>query len=424
MQVFYTVQPGDSLYQLSQKWLIPGESLVAANNLAPPYTLVPGQQLSTPPGVNTVSHTLPYYVVKPGDTLKNLAKRYNVTKELIQQANSLPSTTITPGMQLTIPYAPPGGSGLIAYTSNRTGTYEIWLYNPKNGANLPATTNLGEYYSHPYWSPDSTKIAFIGKNSVVYLIDIPTKSTAQIDLIEPYTPLTWSPDSQIVSYRKQNQIILYNIRQHTYQTLHLPGIEQIQWFPSGNKVLYAIQNKMGLGELYSMTISGTTQRKIMENPHGPIHNLQISPNGRYALYTSPGVSVSLIFVVELSTGAITSIPGGALAKNYYPTWSPNSTLILYSATFFHSTSYYSFIVTTDRMGKNSRTWAISHCYSTPVSWSPDGNKLAFLSGCGDKGMANELWVLNRKHPVPILVQKGSHIPTLQWSPGKYQKRRP
>lgn len=422
MQVFYTVLSGDSLYQLAQKWYIPLESLVAANNLASPYTLIPGQQLSVPPGVNTGTQTLPYYVVKSGDTLYNLANRYNVATErenrweLIQQENRLPSTTITPGMQLAIPFAPPGGSGLIAYTSNRTGSYEIWLYNPQTGANFPLTTNLGEDYTHPSWSPNSGKIAFIGKNGVVYILDIPTGSTAQIDQIEPNTPLTWSPNSQILSYRKQNNIVLYNIIQHTSQTLHLPGAEQVQWFPSGNELLYAIQNESGSGQLNSISIFGTNRRKISENPDGPLHDLQISPNGAYALYTSPGASISLVYTVELATGKVTPIPGGPLAKNYHPTWSPNSALVLYSATFFPTTSYYSYIQTTDRLGQNNRIWAISHCYSSPVSWSPDGNKIAYLSGCGKEGATKELWILDRKHPVPIQMNNGGRITALQWSP--------
>lgn len=422
MQVFYTVQAGDTLYQLAQKWFIPLESLVAANNLASPYTLIPGQQLSVPPGVNTEAQTLPYYVVKPGDTLYNLANRYNVTTEgrnrweFIQQANQLPSTTINPGMHLAIPYAPPGGSGLIAYTSNRTGSYEIWLYNPQNGANFPLTINLGENYTEPSWSPNSEKIAFIGKMGVVYILDLATGETAQIDQIEPHTPLTWSPNSQILSYRKQNNIVLYHIIQHTSQSLHLPGAEQVQWFPSGNELLYAIQNENGFGQLNSISLFGTNRRKILENPDGPLHDLQISPNGAYALYTSPGASISLIYTVELATGKVTSIPGGPLAKNYHPTWSPHSTLVLYSATFFPTTSYYSYIQTTDRFGKNGRSWAISHCYSSPVSWSPDGNKIAYLSNCGEEGGAKELWILDRKHPVPIQMTNGGNITALQWSP--------
>ena len=102
--------------------------IIEANQLKPPYILQVGQLLKIPPGV-------PYYIVQPGDTLNQIAKRYNVTtggqsnSELIQKANKLSSTNISPGMKLAIPYAPPGNRGFIAYTSNRGGQYDIWVYN-------------------------------------------------------------------------------------------------------------------------------------------------------------------------------------------------------------------------------------------------------------------------------------------------------
>ncbi|MFZ3588869.1 LysM peptidoglycan-binding domain-containing protein [Bacillus sp. DJP31] len=52
MQRFYTVQPGDTVYLIARRWENSIESLIAANNLAPPYTIYIGQQLSVPPGVD------------------------------------------------------------------------------------------------------------------------------------------------------------------------------------------------------------------------------------------------------------------------------------------------------------------------------------------------------------------------------------
>ena len=62
MQYFYSVQTGDTLFQIARRWELPFESLIAANNLQPPYTIFIGQQLAVPPGVNRVR-------VKQGDTV-------------------------------------------------------------------------------------------------------------------------------------------------------------------------------------------------------------------------------------------------------------------------------------------------------------------------------------------------------------------
>ena len=94
--------------------------IVETNRLTPPYAIQVGQLLEIPPGVS-------YYVVQPGDTLVQIAKRFNVTtggqsnSKYLQTVNELPSTAIKPGMKLGIPYAPTGERGFIAYTSNRGG---------------------------------------------------------------------------------------------------------------------------------------------------------------------------------------------------------------------------------------------------------------------------------------------------------------
>jgi LysM repeat protein len=43
------------------------------------------------------------YVVRPGDTLFSIARRYGVTVQAIMVANGLTSNNIRPGTQLIIP---------------------------------------------------------------------------------------------------------------------------------------------------------------------------------------------------------------------------------------------------------------------------------------------------------------------------------
>ena len=226
MQYFYHVQSGDTLYGIARRWGLPLESLIAANNLRSPYTIFIGQQLAVPPGVNSVRVKpgdtvykisqafriptsiiieanqlqppyliiegqllevppgVPYYVVQPGDTLYQLALRFNVitggipNTDLIRQVNNLPSNLLLPGMRLTIPYAPTGDEGLIAYTSGSTGHFDLWLFNPKNGRSRQLTNGLGDSLSRPEWSPNNQYIAFIGINRNVYIVHVQTGAIA------------------------------------------------------------------------------------------------------------------------------------------------------------------------------------------------------------------------------------------------------
>jgi Tol biopolymer transport system component len=60
-----------------------------------------------------------------------------------------------------------GGAGEIAFASNRTGTYQIWLMN-SDGTNQRQVTNLKEGACQPAWSPDGQRLVFVspcdGKN--------------------------------------------------------------------------------------------------------------------------------------------------------------------------------------------------------------------------------------------------------------------
>jgi TolB protein len=110
------------------------------------------------------------------------------------------------------------------------------------------------------------------------------------------------------------------------------------------------------------------------------------------------------------------VKGGPLAKNYFPVWSSDSSTIAFSATAFEDVGYFSLIRTTGRKGENDRTRAISSCYATPVTWSPDSPKVAYLSGCNGEGIGREMWVLDLRHPVPLKIVEGGQITSLQWSP--------
>lgn len=464
MQIFYTVRPGDTLYQIARRWGLPIESLIAANNLVSPNMISVGQQLSIPPGVDVIRVNpgdtiykiaknfgvppiviiqanqlqppfliqvgqllkvppgVTYYVVQPGDTLFQLARRFNVITggnsnfQLIMEVNNLTSTGIFPGQRLIIPYAPPGDSGLIAYTSNSTGSFDIWLYNPSNGVNQQITNGLGESYSTPYWSTDSTKIAFVGKNGILNVINLTENSIAQIDQFTDGLGvfLDWSPNSQQLAYTKQNGIVLYNVTTHQAQIINQPGSRDAQWFPSGTELLFQAPDAAGVSQIYRIKTDGTGKVKITRNSAG-LHNfVRLSPDGTYALYTTPGASISIIHTVELSTGNDYEVEGGPLAKNYFPAWSPNSTTIAYSATAFENN--FSLIRTTGRQGMNDKTRAISNCFATPVTWSHDGWKIAYLSGCTPQGSSSEIWLLDLNHPVPIKLVEGGTITALQWSP--------
>ncbi len=97
----YTVVRGDSLWSIARRYNVSVEDLINANNLDN-LTIYVGQELIIPTGGVVDSPTITHTVVK-GDTLWNIAKRYNTTVDDIIRANNLSSTLLSLGQQLIIP---------------------------------------------------------------------------------------------------------------------------------------------------------------------------------------------------------------------------------------------------------------------------------------------------------------------------------
>ena len=97
-----------------------------------------------------------------------------------------------------------GADGRIAFSSNRTGNYEIYSMNP-DGSDVRQLTNSPRDDAQAAWSPDGTKIAFASNRAGPEL-------TGQVWLIRPdgskLTQLTegewshvqpaWSADSRSI----------------------------------------------------------------------------------------------------------------------------------------------------------------------------------------------------------------------------------
>lgn len=463
MQIIYTVRQGDSLYSIASRRYIPLRALIAANNLTQPYIIYPGQQLSMPPGINTyvvnpgdsvyaisqkygvpmniiievnginppyiivpgqvlvIPAGVPYYVVRPGDTLYNIALKYNVVlnsqprPDLIIKANYGLTPDIIPGMAIAIPFPPPGGSEKIAVVINDDINYYLGLYNTTTGDLNTIASNYLNESSKIFWSPDRHRVDSVDRNGIITIINVNTGHVSRIDQVVLPAFVDWASDSINIVYSTGRVIRIYNVENNTFETINRSGALYVQWFPNESELLFEAKDNVGLSQLYKINVDGTNENKITNNRNGLLNDVRLSPDGNYVLYTTPGVSISEIFTIDLTTGTIYKIPGGPEAKNYYPTWSPDSTRIAYSSTQFISGRYYSLIRISGAKGEGDSTYAISSCYSTPVTWSPDSNKIAYLSGCREEYLPVEVWSIDVRSQKLINVLSGYKFFYLDWS---------
>lgn len=101
----YTVQKGDSLYSIAQKFKTTVDNLKDINNLTTDNLAI-GQVLVIPneeENNNNNNNIENYYIVKSGDTLYNIAQKYNISVDELKNINNLTTNTLSIGQRLLIP---------------------------------------------------------------------------------------------------------------------------------------------------------------------------------------------------------------------------------------------------------------------------------------------------------------------------------
>ncbi len=92
----YTVQEGDTVYDVAKSFNVALRELIDANRLAAPYELTPGQTLTIPPRRT--------HVVQAGDTVYGVSRHYGIDQSSLIRLNGLASPyVIRVGQRLLLP---------------------------------------------------------------------------------------------------------------------------------------------------------------------------------------------------------------------------------------------------------------------------------------------------------------------------------
>ncbi len=119
---------------------------------------------------------------------------------------SVRNLTNTSGVAERFPAWSPDGK-YVAYLSDRSGEYELYMRPSNGGGQEERITRDGKVYRyHPVWSPDSRKLAFSDKTGSLFIVDTGEKSPREVDRDE-YESIgiySWSPDGRWLAYAKNN----------------------------------------------------------------------------------------------------------------------------------------------------------------------------------------------------------------------------
>ena len=260
--------------------------------------------------------------------------------------------------------------------------------------------------ANPNWSPDSEHIIYYyqgNRRAGISIISDDGNNIVNItpDPFEPVDLPTWSPKRSQIGYidniiitqpppPNPLQIYMMNLAKESVTALTSGGAEEripLAWHPDGHKILFAMLNPVGRpgpdwSDIFVMDNNGENIINLTQTPEEEVH-ASWSPDGEKVVFDRMvkkgeviGDFESAIFVMEAdgqNPQRLTFEPG----LNFAPSWSPDGNKIAFLS-YRNGTSR---IHTMDINGQNVQQ--VTHHrrkFDGQPVWSPDGRWIAFMSG--------------------------------------------
>ena len=246
----------------------------------------------------------------------------------------------------------PGANGRIAFSSNRSGNFEIWTVNP-DGSGLTNLTNNRASDRGPAWSPDGTKIAFHSNrsgNNEIYVMNASGSGVTRLTN-DPATDANpaWSPDGTQIAFESNRtgnaQIWIVNADGTGLHRLTNDSRDDVgpAWSPDGTEIAYGTgvacgdcANTAGNLEVHVINADGTNDRTLESEPANPTLPANTSrhpdwaPNGKKILFSSARSGALEVWVMHPDGSHQRQVTHDGTADQY-ASFSPDGEEIVYSS---------------------------------------------------------------------------------------------
>ncbi len=273
-------------------------------------------------------------------------------------------------------YAAAQPNGHIVYVGARsdstTGDYAWDLYSADpNGHNETKLTNTGYYKERVKWSPDGTKLSFVGDTPTgteIFVMNADGSNEVNLTNNDDYDfDSAWSPDGTKIVFtsdRNGDKTDVYDVDIYamnadgsnvTQLTNNSIGDVQPTW-STNNKIAFA-SNRDGDFELFTMDADGQNQTQITTNAYDDFEP-DWSPNGANLVFSRQTGPLPGVYIMTPAGSAETQL---TTDSTWYitPSWSPKGNKITFSSSMNaapgHEINYQIFTMNPDGTDKKQIT---------------------------------------------------------------------